>query len=95
MFLSSISAFDRVLGRNTLRLPLTPRTRLVLFSDLHRGAGDWADDFMHNQLLFEAALEYYHRRRFTYIELGDGDEQENESGAGGCRVELALSVLLM
>jgi hypothetical protein len=70
----SASAFDRALRRNRLRLPLGPRSRIVIFSDLHRGIGDEADDFRPNQLLFEAALEYYNRRRFTYIELGDGDE---------------------
>ncbi|MGB9004090.1 MAG: metallophosphoesterase [Candidatus Aminicenantales bacterium] len=68
------SPFDRALRRNKVRLPLGPRSRVVIFSDLHRGIGDEADDFRHNQLLFEAALEYYNRRRFTYIELGDGDE---------------------
>jgi UDP-2,3-diacylglucosamine pyrophosphatase LpxH len=70
----SASAFDRALRRNRLRLPLGPRSRIVICSDLHRGMGDWADDFLHNQALFEAALDHYNRRRFTYIELGDGDE---------------------
>jgi UDP-2,3-diacylglucosamine pyrophosphatase LpxH len=54
----SASGFDRALRRNRIRLPL----------------GDWADDFLHNQILFEAALDHYNRRCFTYIELGDGDE---------------------
>jgi UDP-2,3-diacylglucosamine pyrophosphatase LpxH len=70
----SASGFDRALRRNRIRLPLGPRSRIVMCSDLHRGIGDWADDFLHNQILFEAALDHYNRRCFTYIELGDGDE---------------------
>lgn len=54
--------------------------RIVLMSDCHRGAGNWGDNFLFNQHLFFAALEYYNQRRFTYIELGDGDELwENRS----------------
>lgn len=49
-------------------------SRIVLMSDCHRGAGNWGDNFLPNQNLFFAALEYYYQRRFTYIELGDGDE---------------------
>jgi UDP-2,3-diacylglucosamine pyrophosphatase LpxH len=79
MGISSASAFDRALRRNTVRLPLGPRNRIVIFSDLHRGIGDEADDFKCNRRLFEAALEYYNRRRFTYIELGDGDELAENS----------------
>lgn len=48
--------------------------RIVLMSDCHRGAGNWGDNFLFNQNLYFAALEYYNQRRFTYIELGDGDE---------------------
>ena len=72
-------AFDRGLRRNRARLPLGPRTRVVIFSDLHRSGGGRADDFRPNRRLFEAALDYYHRRRFTYIELGDGDELVDNS----------------
>ncbi len=65
---------DRALRRNKVRLALGPRTRVVIFADLHRGKGNRADDFGPNRLLFEEALEHYDRRRFTYVELGDGDE---------------------
>jgi UDP-2,3-diacylglucosamine pyrophosphatase LpxH len=43
-------------------------------SDCHRGDGGWADDFTNNQTLFYAALYEYNKKKFTYIELGDGDE---------------------
>ena len=75
----SASAFDRALRRNKVRLPLGPHSRVVIFSDLHRGIGDEADNFLHNQALFETALDHYNRRRFTYIELGDGDELAENS----------------
>jgi predicted phosphodiesterase len=49
-------------------------SRIILFSDCHRGDNSWADDFANNQSLFFHALSYYYERGFTYIELGDGDE---------------------
>lgn len=61
-------------------LPLTERSRYVLFSDCHRGNGTWGDNFLKNQHLYFAALQSYYDRGFTYLELGDGDELwENRS----------------
>ncbi len=57
-----------------LCLPVDKGSRIVLMSDCHRGIGNWGDNFLPNQNLFFAALQYYNRRNFTYIELGDGDE---------------------
>jgi len=48
--------------------------RIVLFSDCHRGCGNWSDSFLNNKTIYEAALTYYFNNGFTYIELGDGDE---------------------
>ena len=59
---------------NALCLPIHRNSRIVLMSDCHRGIGNWGDNFQANQNLFFAALQYYNRRKFTYIELGDGDE---------------------
>lgn len=68
-------AFD-----DALRLPLTPYSKYVLFSDCHRGTGTANDNFLKNEYLYLAALNYYYRRGFTYLELGDGDELwENRS----------------
>ena len=53
---------------------LSDATKLVIMSDIHRGGGNWADDFAKNQLVYHAALKSYYRQRYTYIELGDGDE---------------------
>jgi predicted phosphodiesterase len=55
-------------------IPFDDSSRIILFSDCHRGDNSWADDFAHNQSLVFFALEYYHSQGFTYIELGDGDE---------------------
>jgi len=48
--------------------------RVILMSDCHRGDGSWADDFSRNQNLYFAALTYYYKEYYTYIEIGDGDE---------------------
>jgi len=73
-FLRIKPALDKALENNKKKFDLTAETKIVIFSDLHRGVGDWADDFMHNSLIFSSALDYYYRNAFTYIELGDGDE---------------------
>ncbi|MCD8037539.1 MAG: metallophosphoesterase [Lachnospiraceae bacterium] len=63
-----------------LKLPLNSRTKYVLISDWHRGCGTSNDNFLKNQSLYSAALSYYYRAGYTYIELGDGDELwENRS----------------
>ncbi|MBD5393596.1 MAG: serine/threonine protein phosphatase [Lachnospiraceae bacterium] len=63
-----------------LRLPLNNCTKYVLISDCHRGTGSSNDNFLKNQNLYTAALQYYYRMGYTYIELGDGDELwENRS----------------
>lgn len=62
------------------RLPWNEDSRYVLVSDCHRGCGTSNDNFLKNQSLFYAALQYYDKERYTYIELGDGDELwENRS----------------
>lgn len=55
-------------------LPLDPSSKYVLFSDCHRGNGTNNDNFLKNQHLYLAALRHYYRQKYTYIELGDGDE---------------------
>ncbi|MGI6777516.1 MAG: metallophosphoesterase [Acetivibrionales bacterium] len=55
-------------------IPFDDSSKLVFMSDCHRGDGSWADDFARNQNLFKAALNYYYKHGFTYIEVGDGDE---------------------
>lgn len=65
---------------NALEVPLYSTSRFVLMSDCHRGTGNHNDNFLKNQNLYFAALNYYYEKGFTYIELGDGDELwENRS----------------
>ena len=56
------------------RLQIDDASKLVLFSDTHRGRGSGADEFARNQKLYHTALRHYYREGYTYIELGDGDE---------------------
>lgn len=48
--------------------------RLVLFSDLHKGTRDGADDFRHCERTYLAAVEHYWREGFELFLLGDIEE---------------------
>lgn len=66
--------------KKALILPLNSWSRYVIFSDCHRGTGKANDNFLKNEFLYLAALQYYYQCNFTYLELGDGDELwENRS----------------
>lgn len=56
------------------RIMIDSRSRIVCMSDCHRGVGNSSDNFLPNENLFLAALQYYYDRCFCYIEVGDGDE---------------------
>lgn len=59
---------------SAVRIPLKNSSKFVLMSDCHRGNGTLADDFSKTEMIYYAALQNYDRKKFTYIELGDGDE---------------------
>jgi UDP-2,3-diacylglucosamine pyrophosphatase LpxH len=67
-------ALTKAYEKCTDRIDLDSKTRIAIFSDLHRGVSDGADDFFHNRLIFGYALYHYYENGFTYVELGDGDE---------------------
>ncbi len=69
-----ISGLTRVYNSTPKKIELNDSTKIILFSDLHRGIGDWSDDFAHNKLVFSYALHHYIDEDYTYIEVGDGDE---------------------
>lgn len=48
--------------------------RLILFSDLHKGQRDGADDFMLCEQTYRAALAYYWQQGFELFLLGDVEE---------------------
>jgi UDP-2,3-diacylglucosamine pyrophosphatase LpxH len=55
-------------------LEFDDHSRLVFFSDLHRGDNGPADAFRPNRALFLSALGHYEREGYSYVEVGDGDE---------------------
>lgn len=59
---------------DALCLPFNKDSKLILFSDVHRGDNSFSDEFAHNQNIYLHAMNYYYDRGFTYIEVGDGDE---------------------
>lgn len=50
------------------------KQKFVILSDQHKGARDGADDFALAEKNYLAALDYYHRQNFFYINLGDSEE---------------------
>jgi membrane protein DedA with SNARE-associated domain/UDP-2,3-diacylglucosamine pyrophosphatase LpxH len=54
-------------------IPFDDTSKIVLFSDVHRGDKSKFDEFAPNEGLFTHALRHYYEDGFTYIELGDGD----------------------
>ena len=70
----SISSRLTEVLHETFEIPFDDTSRIIIFSDLHRGDNSRADDFAQNESLFVYALQHYLREGFTYIELGDGDE---------------------
>jgi len=49
-------------------------TRVVIFSDLHRGQGDAADDFRQCRATYHRALGYYLEDGYSLVVLGDAEE---------------------
>ncbi|PCJ95497.1 MAG: serine/threonine protein phosphatase [Flavobacteriaceae bacterium] len=49
-------------------------SKIILFSDCHRGDNSFADDFSKNRNIYYHALKHYYNEGFSYCELGDGDE---------------------
>jgi len=48
--------------------------RMIIFSDLHKGARDRADDFQIAEQSYNAALGYYYDMGHTLVMLGDAEE---------------------
>jgi predicted phosphodiesterase len=61
-------------GKKGVILDLKKDTRIIIFSDHHRGAKNGADDFMKAEESYLRALEYYFQKNFLYISLGDSEE---------------------
>ncbi|MGQ0739662.1 MAG: metallophosphoesterase [Bacteroidota bacterium] len=48
--------------------------KFIIFSDQHKGRRNGADDFMQAEPNYLAALDYYHKEDFYFINLGDSEE---------------------
>ena len=60
---------------NSPVIPLTSKSKVVIFSDLHMGDGGKTDDFVNNSELFKSALEnYYLKNNFRLALNGDIEE---------------------
>lgn len=66
--------------KNAERVVLQKDSKIIFFSDLHKGDNSYADDFARNMLIYNHALQHYYEKDFIYIEAGDGIELwENKS----------------
>jgi len=80
-----LSYSNKILDRayeKAKNISINKESKIVFFSDLHKGDNSYADDFKHNMEIYDYALNKYYENDFTYIELGDGIELwENRSFA--------------
>ncbi len=60
--------------KNAKKVPFDDTSKIILFSDCHRGDNSFADDFAKNRNIYFHALKHYYNEGFSYCELGDGDE---------------------
>ena len=60
--------------RNAKVMNFDENSKIIIFSDTHRGDDSISDEFARNQSVMVAALKHYYKEGYTYIEAGDGDE---------------------
>lgn len=60
--------------RNAKVVEIDSSSKIVIFSDSHRGDGSLTDEFRKDRDIFEAALQQYYDDGYTLIEAGDNDE---------------------
>jgi hypothetical protein len=81
------SSVQRALSRAHEEAFVNPRSfrigkdRMIIFSDLHKGARNGADDFRHCERAYNAALGYYYALGYWLVELGDVEELWEEHPA--------------
>lgn len=56
------------------KVDINNKSKIVFFSDCHRGDDSVSDEFARNQTIVVSALRYYYKEGYTYVEAGDGDE---------------------
>lgn len=60
--------------KKSLPINFNERSKLIIFSDHHKGAKDHRDDFILAEKNYLAALSYYNDAQYTYCCLGDSEE---------------------
>jgi predicted phosphodiesterase len=61
-------------GKKGPVINFTPDQSFIIFSDQHKGTKGGSDIFALAENNYLAALQYYNQNKFTYINLGDGEE---------------------
>lgn len=61
-------------NKKSLTLNFNETSKLIVFSDHHKGAKDNRDDFILSEKNYLAALTYYNQEQYTYCSLGDSEE---------------------
>lgn len=61
-------------GKKGVILTLKENSRIIVFSDQHRGRKNGADDFMKAEGSYLLALDHYFQSKFQFISLGDSEE---------------------
>jgi len=61
-------------GKRGPVLQISTEDKIVILSDQHKGARDYADDFALAEKNYLKALEHYNGENFRYINLGDSEE---------------------
>ena len=70
-----INSLRKGSGKKGLKIPFDSVTdRFIIFSDLHKGNRNGADDFLNCEPNMLAAYQYYLENGFTLILLGDSEE---------------------
>ena len=63
--MSSQKRFSRAY-KEAKRISFNDDSKLVFFSDCHRGDNSFADDFANNKNVYFHALKHYYKEGFTY-----------------------------
>ncbi|WP_255501624.1 metallophosphoesterase [Olivibacter sp. SDN3] len=61
-------------SKKGLVLEFNGTSKLIIFSDHHKGSKDYRDDFLLSEKNYLAALDYYNQEEYTYCCLGDSEE---------------------
>ncbi len=61
-------------GKRGLLIDFDVNQSYIIFSDQHKGAKNYADDFNFGRKNYLAALNYYHQQNFNLVCLGDSEE---------------------